>query len=270
MQKVDISQSDLSIKRVNRVICTENKNHHKRFYVDRRPCDVFVYIISGSCEYGFEDGSRFTVKAGDIMYLTKGEKYSLYINDENYRFIFCDFDFTEDVPRKSDVFTPKKDSGAENIFIKLLNTYNQYNKTYFTDSLSLIYNIYSSIIATRSDYYIKKSVKSKILDAKEYIDSHYSNTELNVSTLSEIADMSDVYFRKLFKAEVGVSPLKYIINVRMKKAKHLMKHYPFLTLEECAKQSGFASLQYFSRIFHKEFGIAPSKYRNNVNKLGDL
>ena len=67
MEKHDISKSEFSIKRVIRVICTENKNHHKKFYVNTRSCDVFVYIISGSCEYGFDDGSRFTVKAGDIM-----------------------------------------------------------------------------------------------------------------------------------------------------------------------------------------------------------
>ena len=267
MEKHDISKSEFSIKRVIRVICTENKNHHKKFYVNTRSCDVFVYIISGSCEYGFDDGSRFTVKAGDIMYLTKGENYSLYINDENYRFIFCDFDFNEDLPRKSGVFTPKKDSGIENTFIKLLNTYNQYSQTYFTDSLSLIYNIYSAIIATRSEYYISKSVKSKISDAKDYIDVHYASEELTVSSLAKMADMSEVYFRKLFKAEIGISPLKYIINVRIKKAKYLMNHYPFLSLEECARQSGFSSLQYFSRIFHKEFGIPPSKYKSTSDKI---
>ena len=86
---------------------------------------------------------------------------------------------------------------------------------------------------------------------------------LSVSALAKIADMSEVYFRKLFKAEVGVSPLKYIISVRLKKAKQLMKNYPFLTLEECARQSGFSSLHYFSRVFLSEFGTNPSKYRKN-------
>ena len=207
-------------------------------------------------------GTNFTVKAGDIMYLANGEHYSLYINEE-YKFIFCDFEFDSDIPRKSAFFTPKHDSSAEKLFVRLLNVYNAQNKTYFTDALSLIYSIYSEIIATRSDFYITKSVKTKILETKKYIDTHHSDSALGISELSSLADMSDVYFRKLFKAEVGTSPAKYIISVRLKKAKQLMKYYPFLTLEECAKQSGFSSLQYFSRVFKNEFGITPSKYRSN-------
>ena len=146
MNSADISKNDFSIKKVIRVIQTENKNHHKKFIVDRRQCDVFVYIISGSSEYEFEDGSRFNVKAGDVMYLSNQEKYSIYITDENYRFIFCDFEFNESIKRKSAVFTPKNEFSVETLFIKLLNAYNLQARTYFQDSLSLIYNIYSAVV----------------------------------------------------------------------------------------------------------------------------
>ena len=74
MEKTDISQTNYTIKRVLRVIRTENKNCHKKFYVNCRHSDVFVYIISGSCDYSCEDGTVFTVIAGDIMYLASGEK----------------------------------------------------------------------------------------------------------------------------------------------------------------------------------------------------
>lgn len=266
MEKSDISETLFSVKKVLRVISAENKNYHKRVYVYGRPTDVFVYIISGSCDYRCEDGTSFTVKSGDIMYLPNGEKYSVYINEKNYKYIFCDFEFNEDVPKKSAVFTPKNNSLVENLFLKLLNTYNSQSRTYFTDSLSLIYSIYSAVIATRSDSYINKEAKSKIFDAKKYIDTHYGDINLNISALAEKLDISEVYFRKLFKSELGVAPSKYIILLRLKKAKNLMRYYPFLTIEECAKQSGFSSLQYFSRVFNKEFGINPSKYRKGQNK----
>ena len=42
-----------------------------------------------------------------------------------------------------------------------------------------------------------------------------------------------------------------------------MKEYPFLNLEECAVQSGFSSLAYFSRVFKKEFAVNPYKYKNS-------
>ena len=258
----DISKNEFSIKRILRVIRTENKNHHKKFIVDRRPCDVFVYIISGSCEYGFEDGSHFNVKAGDIMYLSNQEKYSIYITDEKYRFIFCDFEFNDVIKRKSAVFTPKNDASAESLFIKLLNIYNLQSKTYFQDSLALLYKIYSAIVNSENDIYLNRSLRSKILESKKYIDSHYSDQSLRVSELAKSIDMSEVYFRKNFKNEIGEAPSRYITSVRLKKAKALMSDYPFFSIEQCALKSGFASLQYFSRVFKKEYGIIPSNWRS--------
>ena len=78
MDIAEIAKNDFSIKKVIRVIRTGNKNHHKKFTIDRRQCDVFVYILSGSAEYEFEDGSHFTVRSGDVMYLSNMEKYSIY------------------------------------------------------------------------------------------------------------------------------------------------------------------------------------------------
>jgi AraC-like DNA-binding protein len=262
MERADILENQFSINRVLRVIKAENKNCHKKSFVDGRPSDVFVYILSGSCDYVCEDGTSFTVKAGDIMYLSQGERYTLYINEE-YRFIFCDFEFSDQTPKKSAFFTPKHDSSAEKLFMKLLNLYNAQGKTYFTESLSLIYAIYSAVTATKNDVYITKTNKDKMVDVKEYVDCHYADVSLSIPHLAKLVDMSEVYLRKLFKAEIGVSPTEYITSVRLKKAKQLMKYYPFLTLGECAKQSGFSSPHYFSRVFRNEFGINPSKYRKS-------
>lgn len=262
MSSAEISKNEFSIKRVIRVIRTGNKNHHKKFIVDRRQCDVLVYIISGTAEYEFEDGSHFEVKAGDVMYLSNQEKYSIYITDENYRFVFCDFEFNECIKRKSAVFTPKNEFSVESLFVKLLNVYNLQSRTYFQDSLAILYGIYAAIVNSENDVYVSKSIKSKIAEAKKYIDNHYADQALSVFALAKSVDMSEVYFRKLFKNETGVSPSRYIVSVRLKKAKTLMRDYPFFSIDECALQTGFSSLQYFSRVFKKEYGIVPSKWRN--------
>ena len=81
--------------------------------------------------------------------------------------------------------------------------------------------------------------------------------------LAEKIGISEVYLRKLFKAQYGITPSNYLISVRLENAKKLMR-YPFITLEECALQSGFSSLQYFCRLFKKETGISPGKYRKKL------
>ncbi len=262
MEKHDITLTNFGIKKVLRVIRAENKQCHKQIYISGRPNDVFVYIISGSCDYKFEDGG-FTVGAGDIMYLAKGEKYTAYIKDKNYRFIYCDFEFEDMTAKKSAVYKPKNAAAAEKLFTKVVNVYKLNERTYFADSLSLAYGIYSLITDSTSERYVQRNARDAIEQAKNFIDTHYGECNLCVRELAKKCRISEVYFRKLFKSVVGVSPSEYIISTRLKHAKHLIKYYPFLSLEECAVQCGFSSSQYFSRIFKSELGITPSKYRND-------
>jgi AraC family transcriptional regulator of arabinose operon len=42
--------------------------------------------------------------------------------------------------------------------------------------------------------------------------------------------------------------------------------YPFLSLEECAKRSGFSSCQYFYKVFKAHFGVTPAKYKKQRGK----
>ncbi len=256
MCRTDITKNNLYIKKIINVIQSTHKLHHKLLHVKSRYSDAFVYILSGSCTYGFPEGDEFTVNGGDILYLSHHAEYTMYIHTDNYSFIFCDFEFDETAPRKSDVYTPVSSENAENLFIKLLN-----RKNSFTDSLALLYSIYGIVMTTANKVYISKSSQNKISASKDYIDASYKDTSLGINFLAEKADMSEAYFRKLFKAQYHISPSQYIISVRLKNAKNLMK-YSFLTLEECAMQSGFSSLQYFCRIFKKSTGMTPSEYRN--------
>ncbi len=67
----------------------------------------------------------------------------------------------------------------------------------------------------------------------------------------------------MFKALYGTSPSQYIISLRIKRAKELMKS-DILTTEECAIMSGFCTLQYFARVFKERTGMTPGKYRKHL------
>ena len=53
---------------------------------------------------------------------------------------------------------------------------------------------------------------------------------------------------------------RQLLKDAVKKAKELLE-YPFMSTEECARQSGFLSLEYFCREFKKATGITPAEYR---------
>lgn len=263
---MDISKNNLYIDKIIKVIKSKNTHSRKLLHVNDRHSDAFVYIISGSCTYTFDDGYSFTVKSGDILYLAYRSVYTMYIHTNDYMFIFCDFEFEENSVRNSSVYSSKNTENALALFNKLFYYYNSAEVNSFSKCMSLLYDVYSIIKLTSDRMYIFKSAQSKIALAKNKIDSDYNNPSLSVQALAEYAGMSEVYFRKLFKSQYDISPSEYITLIRLKNAKELMR-YPFLSLKECALQSGFTTQQYFARVFKKKEGMSPSKYANTIKRL---
>ena len=260
MAKTDILQENLCIRRLLTVIKGKNPQHHKLLSNRERHSDAFVYVISGSCTYRFEDQTEFTAKAGDVFYLPYRSSYTMYIHDNNYRFIFCDFEFAEPEEKQSALYPHEAQKNADMLFTKLLNRYHSPANNAYTECMSILYGIYSSLRQETQKNYLGKSKEEIAARAKQLIDEDFANSAFGISSLAEKIGISEVYLRKLFKAQYGISPSQYLLSVRLRNSQKLMQ-YPFLTLRECALQSGFSSLQYFCRTFKKEIGIPPGEYR---------
>ena len=72
------------------------------------------------------------------------------------------------------------------------------------------------------------------------------------------------YFRKLFTAHTGCAPHEYLIELRINKAKDLMEFSDSskrLPIKSIAYMCGFSDPFYFSRVFKKRTGVAPSLWR---------
>jgi len=84
------------------------------------------------------------------------------------------------------------------------------------------------------------------------------------------------YLRKQFQEKLGMSPLKYMTNLRMKKARSMLSaagHHENMTVAEVARSCGFDDPLYFSRVFKKYYGCAPSEFvkgQNNGEQPQDL
>ena len=258
MAITDIINETLTVGKIIAVIRNSNGMHHKLLTVNGRKSDAFVYIISGSCTYTV-DGASFTANPGDVLYLAYKSSYTMYIHTEDYRFIYCDFEFVEPAERKCNHYRGVG-GDAEALFLRLLRAYKSADVNKKCEMMSLIYRIYGALTFEANKRYVGATAKDKMRAARDYIDSHLSEQGLTVSALAEGANMSEAYFRRLFRSQYGVSPSRYIIEARLAHAKKLME-YPFLTVEDCAKASGFVTVQYFCRAFKKELGVTPARYR---------
>ncbi len=99
----------------------------------------------------------------------------------------------------------------------------------------------------------------KILNVIHYIEKSYAE-EITLEKLSEIAHFNPRYFIRYFKKNTGLSPMDYVLNLWLNKAKKLLQETG-LPVQEIAELSGFKSAYYFSRVFKARIGYPPLRYR---------
>ena len=86
------------------------------------------------------------------------------------------------------------------------------------------------------------------------------NTEINVEEYAVSRGMSASNFFQNFKQITGLSPLQFIVRLRLSNAQNLLENSN-LTIAEISNDVGYENPLYFSRLFHKHIGVSPSEYR---------
>lgn len=102
--------------------------------------------------------------------------------------------------------------------------------------------------------------QNKILEeAIEYFNENF-NTSINIKEYANSCNISCCWFIRSFKNYTGTTPIQYITNIRINKAKNLLLSGSFI-ISEIADLIGYQNPLYFSRIFKKNVGLAPMDYR---------
>lgn len=108
------------------------------------------------------------------------------------------------------------------------------------------------------------NVIRSVLNVKNYVDSHYSET-MDTTEAARNAQMSYGYFSRCFHDIVGVSFIDYCTQVRMEHAKQQLENTG-KSIQEIAFSVGYHDEKYFSRTFKKLTGLIPSDYRKSCSR----
>ena len=149
------------------------------------------------------------------------------------------FLFTEDHPYK-DFFI---DNMLRELIVRMLQTNER--AIYSADTLQLKEN-------NRLAYVVR------------YIRAHLSES-LDIDSLSRKACLSPSHFHRVFKNELGVSPVEFINNERIKQAVSLLQD-PDISIKEVYMSCGFESRSYFNRVFKSKQEVSPGTYRSMVQR----
>lgn len=95
---------------------------------------------------------------------------------------------------------------------------------------------------------------------QEYIAAHYTE-DINMNLIARNINYSPGYLTKIFAQQYNITPMKYIISLRISKARNLLLSNPELSIKQIGELVGYPEQGYFSRIFKKHVGINPFDYR---------
>ncbi len=208
------------------------------------------------------DNKELEVKKHDIVYMPKNSIYESTASTSNcYSYIIVNMDIVDN--SKSDlVFT-------DDISV-ILNSSNPYYRSIFSEinnafmtvgmasnikCKALVYEMLHHLTLDIFKNELATNKYSKIYPAILYIEEHYSEN-VKLEDLANVSHLSVSHFRKLFNEYFGISPLKYINNLKIKKAGELLSSGLY-TVSEVAEETGFSNVYYFSRLFKEITGVSP-------------
>jgi Response regulator containing CheY-like receiver domain and AraC-type DNA-binding domain len=131
------------------------------------------------------------------------------------------------------------------------------------DIISILYELDTIVDATlhnttNNNFYIVEAIK-------KYVYENLSS-EITLENVTKKFNISSAYFSRLFKAVTGEKFVDYMINVRILKAKELLKANK-LNIRDIACKVGYSSQQYFGTVFKEKTGFTPNEYkRQSLNK----
>jgi AraC-like DNA-binding protein len=260
----------------------------------------FLLITQGD-GYFTIDGYDFTVKPGDLVLFKPQVKHSGHSIHNAFKFICIHFD----IYATSNIDNSLIPRSEINTFVSmnniLSNTRVDFNKSILDFTIchtvldKEIINLFHKIllekkrklygwekicissfteILTRlsreiikSHLYAKESFYSKdsqIECSLDFIHKNYAS-DLTVKKLADMAHVTPEYFSKIFKDNIGISPIQYILFYRITQARLLLQD-KCNKIEWVGRQCGFSDIHYFSRVFKKYEGISPSQYQHTILK----
>lgn len=220
-----------------------------------RPYHSLSFRIKGCADFIHQNGTTH-VESGDLIIVPAFYEYTLKAKEEVL--IVLHFHTNVKLPENIEVFHSENIQYFKRKFEELYNTWEKKQSGFVFSCKSILYKILSQIEKEISARNISKG-NEKFLEAIEYIHENFTDKSLTIESLADMCAMSDTYFRRLFMKEFNTTPLKYINNLKLERAKELLRS-GYFTVSEVSDKCGFDTVHYFCLFIKKETGLTPSQF----------
>lgn len=243
---------------VDKVIlsCLVKKGTGANFHKDRASHGL-AYILEGEKTYEFSDGKTLTVRQNEIIYLPKNSTYKIIntIPGDTYA---INFDCSN-LNSEPFILSVKNTNSILYSYKKAVDAWTGKRDGYMYKTMSQLYSILCEMKKENSLRYVPSAKIRLIEPALEFIHNNYSTTQINMEEMAKLCNISYAYFRRIFFNAFATSPIKYVNNLKIERAKELLQTKTYSVTDACML-AGFSDPAYFCRFFKKEVGISPSQF----------
>jgi len=221
-------------------------------------------------EYKYKSGSKKVIlKAGDIRVVAPYELHKTY--EGEWKYIHFDIDANLFLNMIKDI---KQNDNIKNIPIlplhkeKLLfnSAINLYHSLQNRDILEIEHSFNeftTALLKSSNSLELINSItleQKKLSKAIEYIFTFWNNPKLSVEEIAKEIGFSTYYFSRTFHKEFLITPHKFILSLRVERAKQKIIHTK-TPLAQIAQECGFSDQSHMIRVFKKINGFTPNKIR---------
>ncbi|MBE7037399.1 MAG: AraC family transcriptional regulator [Ruminococcaceae bacterium] len=228
--------------------------------------DMFLFLNGCVGEYTTYDGKVFIAPKKSIIYAPKNSRYSfrcLEVDEDTFQTIIINFNLLDEdgeIFSLSDEIKIMDDLNIkrfEMMFSSLTDISSQNIR--FPSALRLgFYKIITELCTHFHKQNIFSSKFQVISNGILYLEES-DNINISVSKIAKMCNVSEIYFRKLFKEYSGFTPSQFKINKKIERAKQYLA-FENKTIKETADALGFNEVAYFCRVFKEKTGLTPGEY----------
>ena len=238
---------------------------------------LFCIVKSGSGKLVYHD-IVYNLEKDDCILINCSYNYTISSKDDLWKLDWIHFDgntmstiYDKYIERcGGPCFKATDISAIENVYSTIFDMATTYS---YVQDMELMSQL-SLLLTTLMKQCWKKSSKTQIEvakkrwgDVKSYIDNNYRKS-MDIEELASKFSINKYYLVRSFKEVYGYTINQYITNLRITAAKELLRFKDY-NMTEISYMVGYNDSAYFSRVFTKEVGIPPLKFRKQWNgKVG--
>ena len=240
--------------------------HYYRYHQEKNvepiaPSQIPYYdltlVLEGALEYRINN-RRVTVAESGLILLPPGTKRERLATEGKTVYVSYNFrtEETLDIPLLLENAIGKEIRMMIYACNEIDRDRGEYARAALADMTSAILNAIRAEV-TQSGY---SELTERIL---AYIHENYRKV-LPLSKIAAQMNYSVAYCDQVFKRDIGVSIVRYLINYRIEKVKEYLIEN-LLSLKEIAERTGFGECNYLSRQFRQRTGISPLRFRKRFD-----